>query len=154
MLFFFFFFHSPIQLVTCGLLEKKGELTDKPTLSFTQQRKNTAPTKGKLGKTESRESIVVHESTPTPEPEIEVEVEVEQSSPEIAKEGRGEKRGLNVKSREWAGVYADAKVAMGNMEPSECQSCSLEWPSLSLCFIQPATSEKKKHMESRRGRES
>lgn len=27
-------------------------------------------------------------------------------------------RTLNPKSKEWAGVYRDAKVAMGNMEPS------------------------------------
>jgi hypothetical protein len=30
-----------------------------------------------------------------------------------------ERKRLNVKSKEWAGVYADAKIAMGNMEPSE-----------------------------------
>jgi hypothetical protein len=30
-----------------------------------------------------------------------------------------ERRSLNPKSKEWAGVYKDAKIAMGNMEPSE-----------------------------------
>lgn len=34
------------------------------------------------------------------------------------KEKEKEKKSLNVKSKEWAGAYRDAKVAMGNMEPS------------------------------------
>jgi hypothetical protein len=33
---------------------------------------------------------------------------------------------LNVKSKEWNGVYNDAKTAMGNMEPSKLSlSCTL-----------------------------
>jgi hypothetical protein len=38
------------------------------------------------------------------------------------KKEKDERKVLNPKSKEWAGVYGDAKAAMGNMEPSKLTS--------------------------------
>lgn len=41
-----------------------------------------------------------------------------QETPQNEVTEKVERKKLNPKSKEWAGVYGDAKVAMGNMDPS------------------------------------
>lgn len=47
-----------------------------------------------------------------------------QNKTEDEKSEKVERKKLNPKSKEWAGVYGDAKAAMGNMEPSTFPSIS------------------------------
>lgn len=104
------------------------KLTSQPTLAFSQRKPGTAPETGKTKSTTSISSVASIPATTIKREDSTTSIDLTAdeaptispapvAAPIVA--AKKERKTLNAKSKEWNGVYNDAKAAMGNMEPSK-----------------------------------
>lgn len=98
--------------------KKRRKAYIQPTLAFSQRKPGLAETKTKSSSSISATSLHRQQSNSS----IDLTEDEPLSKSKVSKETTGkkdERKALNPKSKEWAGVYGDAKAAMGGMEPSK-----------------------------------
>jgi hypothetical protein len=109
----------------------REKLIIQPTLAFSQRKPGAGAETGKTKSTTSISSItpsIKREDSTTSIDLTADEAPAASTAPHPAAPlvAKKERKTLNVKSKEWNGVYNDAKTAMGNMEPSKLSlSCTL-----------------------------